>query len=204
MQTWWRHPFSALLAICPGNSPVTGEFPTQRPVTGSFDVFFHLHLNKRFSKQSWGWWFETLSHALWRHCNGVVFVRRYQNYRWLPSVPFQQTRRGRVHRITGGEWHYYYIYYTQNRQNWWFSSAYVYIIMISDIIIFTKVVYAYKFLIPETPRLWWVRYPHGGIMSRLCEDSPDTVLPGRRGRGRPRHCGAYEELWWMDRVSTRL
>ena len=34
--------FSALLAICAGNSPVTGEFPTQRPVMRSFDVFFDL------------------------------------------------------------------------------------------------------------------------------------------------------------------
>ena len=34
-----------------------GEFPTQRPVTRSFDVFFDLRLNKRLSKQSWGWWF---------------------------------------------------------------------------------------------------------------------------------------------------
>ena len=42
--------FSALLAICAGNSPVTGEFPAQRPVTRSFDVFFDLHLNKRLSK----------------------------------------------------------------------------------------------------------------------------------------------------------
>ena len=30
--------FSALLAICAGNSSVTGEFPAQRPVTQSFDV----------------------------------------------------------------------------------------------------------------------------------------------------------------------
>ena len=30
--------FSALLAFCAGNSPVTGEFPTQRPVTRNFDV----------------------------------------------------------------------------------------------------------------------------------------------------------------------
>ena len=37
-----------------------GEFPTQRPVTRSFDVFFDLRLNKRLSKQPWGWWFETL------------------------------------------------------------------------------------------------------------------------------------------------
>ena len=70
---WWRHQietFSALLAICAGNSPVTGEFPAQRPVTRSFDVFFDLRLNKRLSKQSWGWWFQTPSCSLWRHCNG--------------------------------------------------------------------------------------------------------------------------------------
>ena len=56
--TWCRHQmetFSALLAICAGNSPVTSEFPAQRPVTWSFDVFFDLHLNKWLSKQSWGW-----------------------------------------------------------------------------------------------------------------------------------------------------
>ena len=61
--------FSALLAICAGNSPVPGEFPTQRPMTRSFDVLFDLRLNKRLSKQSWGWCFETLSRPLWRHCN---------------------------------------------------------------------------------------------------------------------------------------
>ena len=47
-----------------------GEFPTQRPVTRSFDVFFDLRLNKMLSKQPWGWWFETQSWSLWRHCNG--------------------------------------------------------------------------------------------------------------------------------------
>ena len=73
--TWWRHQveaFSALLAICAGNSPVPGEFPTQRPVTRSFDVFFDLRLNKRLSKQSWCWWFETLSRPLWRQCNAIL------------------------------------------------------------------------------------------------------------------------------------
>ena len=44
--------FSALLVICAGNSPVPGEFPAQRPVTRSFDVFFDLRLNKWLSKQS--------------------------------------------------------------------------------------------------------------------------------------------------------
>ena len=36
--------FSALLAICTGNSPVTGELPAQRPETQSFNVFFDLRL----------------------------------------------------------------------------------------------------------------------------------------------------------------
>ena len=63
--------FYALLAICAGNSPVSGEFPAQRPVTRSFDFFFDLCLNKRLSKQSWCWWFETQSCLLWRHCNAV-------------------------------------------------------------------------------------------------------------------------------------
>ena len=69
---WWRYQMetlSALLAICAGNSPVTGEFPTQRPVTRSFDVYFDLRPNKRLSKQLWGWWFETQSRPLWRHRN---------------------------------------------------------------------------------------------------------------------------------------
>ena len=61
--------FSTLLAIFAGNSPVTGEFPAQRPVTRSFDAFFNLRLNKRLSKQWWAWRFETPSRPLWRHCN---------------------------------------------------------------------------------------------------------------------------------------
>ena len=54
--------FSALLAICAENSPVTGEFPAQRPLTQSFDVLFDLRLNKRLSK----------------HCDVIVMV--YKNY----------------------------------------------------------------------------------------------------------------------------
>ena len=55
--------YSALLAHCEGNSPVTGDFPSQKPVTQSFDVFFDLRLNKRLSKQSKRRWFETPSHS---------------------------------------------------------------------------------------------------------------------------------------------
>ena len=54
--------------------PLCGEFtgPRWNPRTkaGNFDVFFDLRPNKRLSKQSWGWWFETLSRSLWRHCYG--------------------------------------------------------------------------------------------------------------------------------------
>ena len=64
--------FSALLDLCAGNSSVTGEFSAKRPVTRSFDVFRDLRLNKWLSKQSGGWWFETPSRPLWRHCNGVI------------------------------------------------------------------------------------------------------------------------------------
>ena len=69
--------FSALLAIYAWNSPFPGEFTAQRPVTQSFDVFFDLRLNKRLSKQWWGWWFETLSRPLWRHCNGLTVLFCY-------------------------------------------------------------------------------------------------------------------------------
>ena len=88
--------FSTLLAICAGNSQVTGELPAQRPVTRSFGVFFDLRLNKRLSKQSWGWWFETLSRPLWRHSNvsanletiisrALSLLIRFMGPTWGPS-----------------------------------------------------------------------------------------------------------------------
>ena len=51
------------------NLSVNGEFPSQRPVTRSFGVWFDLYLNKQLSKQSWGWWVEMPSRSLWRHFN---------------------------------------------------------------------------------------------------------------------------------------
>ena len=45
----------------------TGEFSAHRPMTRSFGVLY-VCLSKRLSKQSWGWWYETLSRPLWRHC----------------------------------------------------------------------------------------------------------------------------------------
>ena len=72
---WWRHQmktFSALLTLFPGNSLVTDEFPPQRPVTRSFDIFFDQRLNKRLSKHSTRRWFETPSCSLWHHCNESI------------------------------------------------------------------------------------------------------------------------------------
>ena len=55
-------------------SPVTGEFPSQRPVTRNLDVFFHLRLNKRLTQQLRRQWFETPPWSLWRHCNGAIMM----------------------------------------------------------------------------------------------------------------------------------
>ena len=60
-----------------------GEFPPQRPVVWSFDLFFDLLLNKRLSKQSWGWWFETPSCSLWPHCNDLNI---YDKVHWLVNT----------------------------------------------------------------------------------------------------------------------
>ena len=89
--SWWRHQmetFSALLAICAGNSPVPGEFPAQRPVTRSFDVFFDLRLNKRLSKQPWGWWFETPVWSLWRHRNVFAPVNKVIRVVGQPTIQY--------------------------------------------------------------------------------------------------------------------
>ena len=95
---WWRHQmetYSALLALCAGNSPVPGEFPAQRPVTRSFDIYFDLRPNKRLSKQSWGWWLETLSCSLLRHCNGNQWWR----YSWALTHLFAVIYVARGHII---------------------------------------------------------------------------------------------------------
>ena len=82
--------FSILLALCAGNSLVTDEFPSQRPVTQSFDVLFNLRLNERLNKQPWGWWFESPSCPLWRHSNGWLWYIHIPNFRqFLPCIPLK-------------------------------------------------------------------------------------------------------------------
>ena len=70
--SWWINQterFSTLLDLCAGTSPGTGEFPSKRLVTWSFDIFFDLPLNKRLSKESRRRRFETPPRSLWHHCN---------------------------------------------------------------------------------------------------------------------------------------
>ena len=68
--------------------PLCGDFtgdrwiPLTRPVTRSFDIFFDLHLKKLLSKQSWGWWLETPSRLLWRHCSDLDW-----GYYGITAVP---------------------------------------------------------------------------------------------------------------------
>ena len=76
--SWQMETIPALLDLCAGNSPVTGEFSSQRPVTRSFDIFFDL-----LSKQSWGWRFQTPLCSLWRHCN--VYSDTWAS--WGPKSP---------------------------------------------------------------------------------------------------------------------
>ena len=56
-------------------------------LTRSLDVISDLHLNKRLSKQSWGWWFEMPMRSLWRHCNAKYngcYSNHYQrSAKWI-------------------------------------------------------------------------------------------------------------------------
>ena len=67
----WKHfprywPFVRGIHRSPLNSSHKGQWH------GAFDVFFHLRLNKRLSKQWRGWWFDKSSRPLWRHGNGLI------------------------------------------------------------------------------------------------------------------------------------
>ena len=85
LMTWWHHQmktFSELLAFCEGNLLVTGGFPSQRPVTRSFD----LHLNKWLSKQLGRRWVETPSHSLWCHFNVNELIDPWEIWMKLVSL----------------------------------------------------------------------------------------------------------------------
>ena len=101
---------SALLTLCEGNSLVTGEFPSQRPVTmmtWSFDVFFDLRLIKQLSKVSRCRWFEKPSRSLWHHCDEVTLTPVAANHEvtsgtrtiilyFLQTKPIQSNRFSQI------------------------------------------------------------------------------------------------------------
>ena len=87
--------FSALLALCEGNPPATGGFPSQRPVMRSFDVSIDVWIGC-WKKQSSGWWFE-IATVMWRHCNVREMLKFSFNFNevlfpWiqLTLTPFQE------------------------------------------------------------------------------------------------------------------
>ena len=80
-----------------------GEFtghrwiPRTKAMTRSFDVFFDLRLNKRLSKHSRGWWFETTSCSLWRHCNDAVHSK--SDSPPMNSIPLSELPRNTVMKL---------------------------------------------------------------------------------------------------------
>ena len=75
---WWRHQmetFSALLALCVGNSSVTVNSPHRGQWREALMFSLTCALNnERLNKQSWGWWFESTLHSLWRHCHAKISI----------------------------------------------------------------------------------------------------------------------------------
>ena len=110
---WRRHQmetFSAFLALCAGNSPVTGDLPSKKLVTWRFDVFFDLCLNKRLSQQSRGWWFETPMRSLW-HCNDQ-HLNYCRTISPAPLSPWWHKSHGNDFCITDPLW-------GESASNWW-------------------------------------------------------------------------------------
>ena len=74
----WKHFFRVTGLLC---REFTGHrwIPphAQRPVTRGLDAFFDIRINKRLSKQSWGWWSEKPSRSLWRQCNDSFRKTKY-------------------------------------------------------------------------------------------------------------------------------
>ena len=81
---WWRHEmdtFSALLTICAGKFTGDRWIAPSKPIDAYlWCIFLICALNKRLSKQSRGWWFETPSRSLWHHCKEMLITRHVDVY----------------------------------------------------------------------------------------------------------------------------
>ena len=58
----------------------TGHRWIPRTKASNTELWCFLNLNKRLSKQWWGWWFEMPSCPLWCHCSKNIAVKT----KWLP------------------------------------------------------------------------------------------------------------------------
>ena len=82
--------FRVTCPLC-GEFTGPGEFPAQRQVTRSFDVFFDRRPNKRLSKQPWGWWFKTPSWSLWSQCIVSSLMVRHLSTRGRDKIDNLET-----------------------------------------------------------------------------------------------------------------
>ena len=138
--SWWRHwleTFPALLAFCAGNSPVNGDFPAQRPMTRSFDVFFDLRLYQQLNKQWRCRWFETPSRSLWRHCNACCRDKReidhelQKNEAWQNDLHFEDNFKGILSKEIYILWFKFHSNFYQ-RARWHYSNVII-IVMASQV-----------------------------------------------------------------------
>ena len=89
--TWWHHQmeaFSVLLALCVRNPPITGGFPSESPMTRSFDVFFGVRLNKRLNKQLIHLWFQKVATVYAKRCykgGHLTPILEFRKLCWNPS-----------------------------------------------------------------------------------------------------------------------
>ena len=90
------------------NSPHKGQR------RGTLMFFFHLCLNKRLSKQSWGWWFETSSRSLWRHCNARL--ANHSQFREIRSTYMGQNFR-MISQLKLKSWTYEILWYMNMHAN---------------------------------------------------------------------------------------
>ena len=74
VRPWWRIKWKHCPRYWPFVWGIHRWIPLTKASDADFDVFFDMHLNKRLSKQSWCWLFETSSRSLWRHCNGKSLI----------------------------------------------------------------------------------------------------------------------------------
>ena len=97
----WKH-CPRYWPFCAGNSQLTGEFPHKGRWPGAL-MFSFICAWINDSKQYWGWWFETPSCSLWRHCN-TKLPRSVLTVQHKDRIPHYWLFVGGIHRSQQGQW----------------------------------------------------------------------------------------------------